>query len=208
MGFPETAFFGGIGRLVLLLIAALIAIFILLQWRRRRAVRVDLPAVSHAAYAKPLSPIQRLKFEDAMDLGRFSEAISAYSRENLLFSIGADPANALIQTLAIRESAHGLTLVCEMTENGRHLFDHGKAVFTLHRDSGDLLPVLRDKDSHRFVEILRGKPSNWSGVANFSSLIVSAAHVISSMDVAKRLGNIEKKIERLEAYRKIGRAHV
>ncbi len=138
-----------------------------------------------------------------MDVGRFCGAISDYNRQNVLFNIGADPVNALIQTLSIRESARGLTLVCEMTEKGRHLFEEGEAVFTLHRDSGSLLPVLREKESHRFIEILRGKSSKWSQLANISSLVVSAAHVISAMDVAKRLGNIERNLERLEAYRKV-----
>jgi hypothetical protein len=136
-----------------------------------------------------------------MDVARFPDAISNYGRENLLFSVGADPANVVIQALAIRETHRGLTLVCEMSDKGRHLFKQGKAVLALHRDSDGYLPVLRDKESHKFIEILRGKPATSPPIANLSSLIVSTAHVISSMDIAKRLASIEKKLARMEAYR-------
>jgi hypothetical protein len=103
-----------------------------------------------------------------MDVTRFSDAISNYGRENLLFSVGADPANVVIQALAIRETQRGLTLVCEMSDKGRHLFKEGKAVLALHRDSGGYLPILRDKESKKFIEILRGKLATSQAIANLS----------------------------------------
>jgi hypothetical protein len=198
----EITSFGRPESFFLLLIATLFALVMFLLLRRRKPLEPVGPPPP--PYSKPASPLQRLSFEEAMDVVRFSEAISDYGRENLLFSVGADPANMVIQALAIGETHGGLTLVCEMTETGRHLFNEGKAVLALHRDSGAYLPILRDKDTKTFVEILRGKPATSQTIANLASLIVSTAHVISSMDVARRLGNIERKLERMEEYRKEG----
>jgi hypothetical protein len=197
----------GTESVFVLLIAILVAVMTIALRRRQRTKATDLAGapdlIVTLQYSKPRSPLQRIKFEEARDVVSFSQAISDYTRENLLFSVGADPASALIQMLAIRESERGVTLICEMTAKGRHLFEKGQAVFTLHRNSGSVLPVLRDSESQKFVEVLPGKPARWTQLANLSSLVVSAAHVISAMDIAKRLGNIEKKLERLEAYRKI-----
>jgi hypothetical protein len=85
--------FGKIG----FFIAALIAIVILLQ-RRRRGVDLVCPQIAATSeYPRPLSPLERLSFEEAKDINRFSAAISEYNRENLLFTIGVDPVDALIQ---------------------------------------------------------------------------------------------------------------
>ncbi len=68
---------------------------------------------------------------------------------------------------------------------------------------GGNLPVLQDVDTGRTFEIMRGSSTKLLKAAEVSSLVVSAAHVISGMDLARQLGEVNRKLDKLLRLRKV-----
>src|SRR5208337_4289670 len=66
-----------------------------------------------------------------------------------------------------------------------------------------LLPVLSDPKTGKFIEHAKCRSIDPSKVAQISSIVVSTAHVISGMDVVKRLERLDRKLDVLLQGREI-----
>jgi hypothetical protein len=90
------------------------------------------------------------------------------------------------------------------SQGGKVLLSMG--VVKIARDSqGHLLPQLRNAQTGKIVEIMKGA-SNATRIAKMaalSSAVVGAAHIIASADIAKRLKILDSKVDALLAYRQI-----
>lgn len=166
----------------------------MIWWRRRNT----LQGTAEVICGSPPSPLAVLSFEDAMNLEAFATEIRRYESENLTSKLGLDLLQCAIQGVSIANQGRGVTLLCTMSEAGRRAYASGQV-----RLMGGNLPILQDAETGHTFEIMRGGPAKLLKAAELSSLVVSAAHVISGMDIARKLGEVNRKLERLLRLRKV-----
>jgi hypothetical protein len=167
---------------------------LLLMWRRRNAPQKTAELVRKS----PASPLAVLSFEEAMNPEAFAAEIQRYQTESLTINLGLDVLQCAIQAVSVVDHCRGVTLLCRMSEVGRRAYESGHV-----RLMGQNLPVLQDVHTGRAFEIMRGEPTKLLKVAELSSMVIGAAHVISGMDLAQKLGEVNRKIDKLLRLRKI-----
>jgi hypothetical protein len=148
----------------------------------------------------PPSPITRISFEEAMSSDRFESEIEQYCHKSLSTALSGDGLNVIVQSVLL--SGDQLTLVYKFSAAATKLFKAGQATIPLHRESGRLLPLMTDRSGH-FIEQAKGANPFASQLATSWALVVSAAHLISGMDVVKRLKEVDRKLSMLIATRRI-----
>jgi len=89
------------------------------------------------------------------------------------------------------------------SNKGEQLYKEGKAVFSIHKASGRNLPMLKDVNTGKTLEILKGVSNNAAKIAALSAIVVSAAHLISGADLAKKMESISEGVDFLVAGRRI-----
>jgi hypothetical protein len=153
--------------------------------------------------ANRISPITQMTFVQSLNHKNFVEAIQMSVYENLKSAVlneFADIGNITVQSL---EMADGKTkMVFELSQKGQVLIEKGEAVWSRNK-SGKILATIRNAKTGRIIEQAKEAPKILSKMANLTTVVVSAAHVISGYDVVKRLKSIEKHIDFLVAARKI-----
>ena len=163
-------------------------------WRRRNALRHTADLVR----SSPPSPLAVLSFEQATNLEVFATEIHRYESERLTNRLGLDVFQCAVQGVSIAEKGRGVTLLCRMSEAGKRAYESGQVRLM----AGDL-PVLQDVDTGRTLEIMKGSPTKLLKAAELTSFVVSAAHVISGMDLARQLGEVNRKLDKLLRLRKV-----
>lgn len=149
----------------------------------------------------PPSPLTRLSFSDAMASSeRFGTQMETFCNESLSQVLTGDGTNIAVQSLLL--SSNELTLVYKFSDAATRLYETGQATIPLHTESGRLLPWMVDK-SGRIIEQAKGANMLAARLAQSWSVIVSAAHVISCLDVVKRLKEIDRSLSMLVAGRRI-----
>src|SRR5438067_2191789 len=95
-----------------------------------------------------------------------------------------------------------LTLVYKFSNAAARLYETGQATIPLYTESGRLLPWMVDQGG-RIIEQAKGANMLAARLAQSWSLIVSAAHIVSGLDVVKRLKEIDRNLTFLLAGRRI-----
>lgn len=168
---------------------------------RRKRDRTAAVAEEPIALPLPKSPLLRLSFEEAFDTPALSSAMAEYSHESVMIGLGLNPANFLLQGLSLDETRDTLAIAFQFSPGGMAQYTARSANIPLHRESGRLLPMLSERETKHFLELAKGKPLHLLKLAQVSALIVSAAHVVSGMDVVRRLEKIDRKLDILLASR-------
>lgn len=149
----------------------------------------------------PPSPLTRLRFNEAAALsGSFGTEMERYCNESLSRVLSGDGVNVAVQSLVL--SSNELTLVYNFSSAATHLYETGRATIPLHTESGRLLPWMVDK-SGRIIEQAKGASMLAVRLAQAWSVVVSAAHIVSGLDVLKRLEEIDRNVSILVAGRRI-----
>lgn len=118
-----------------------------------------------------------------------------------LASVFPDGANLVIQSIEF--AAKSQRILFEATKHGQALLDSGKAVLSVDK-SGNFLPFIRDAKTGEIIEQLHGVSCSWvSKLVSFSAIIISAAHLISGADNARKLKRISDHTTLLVAVRMI-----
>ena len=164
--------------------------------RRRDASEEEIATLRQL----PPSPITRISFDDAMFSERFGSAIEQYCNDSLGIALSGDGLNVLVQSVLL--SSNELNLVYKFSPAGTRLFEAGQASIPLHRESGRLLPLMRDR-SGQFIEQAKGANMLAPRLAASWALVVSAAHLIAGVDVVKRLNEIDRNLSLLAQGRRI-----
>lgn len=152
---------------------------------------------------RPRSPLETVTFNEAIQSDALTKKIREYAPQRFAYELGLDPANIVIQTISLAKDRRSLTIAYKFSKHGRQRLKSGKAVIPLDQSSSSFLPVLRDKETGRFLELARARridPSRWAQV---SSLTVSIAHMIAGFDVVSRLEQLDSKIAMLLQGREI-----
>jgi hypothetical protein len=186
----------------------------LLTYVRKRAIgpalasdtsssRIDLPSAS-------LGPIERLSFTESLDAGRFAVAAET-AAEELLTSLWRSAFDGATVTLnGVRLLSSKAEMVVTVSTNGKALIQSGLATVPRHGPSGRLLPVVTDPRTGKVRELMKEVPAakRLARLTALSSMVVGAAHIIASADIAKKLKIIDGKLELLLAYRRIDQVAV
>jgi hypothetical protein len=148
----------------------------------------------------PPSPITRISFQEAMASEQLGGEIEKYCSESLTRALTGDGLNVIVQSVLL--SSNELTLVYKFSRDATALFEAGQASIPLHSESGRLLPWMYDK-SGRIIEQAKGASTVALRLAQSWALVVSIAHLISGLDVVKRLKDIDRKLSLLVVGRRI-----
>lgn len=195
---------------IIVLIAALVLshlILILLFDRSRRDRHLPPAENQHSSQdmdlLSPTSPLTEVSFAQALHTSALSDSFNQHAKERFAFELGLNFANVLIQGVSLAKDQRSLSIVYEFSKRGLELHRSGKAVIPLSIETGKVLPVLSDTHTGKFVEMAKGRPIDPARFAQVSSIVISVAHVISSMDVVNRLEALDRKLDVLLQGREI-----
>lgn len=154
----------------------------------------------------PDNPVSRLSFTNSFDPDLFAIASeqSAVSHLNDLLRTGVG--DGIVLTVnGVRLLPSSAEMIVSISRDGQKLLEQGKAVIARHLQSGRRLPILRDARTGEFIESFKEAKmaTTLSRVGALSAAIIGAAHIISGADIARRLKEVEAKIDLLIVYRRI-----
>jgi hypothetical protein len=148
----------------------------------------------------PPSPITSVSFHDALHTHALTTQVDSYYRSAIGTLMSGDGLNAAIQSIAI--TGDKLELVYSFSDAANRLYDSGKAVIPVHQASGRRLPWMMDRNG-TIIEQAKEASVATARLAQATALIVSAAHIVASLDVVKRLEAVDRKLSTLVAGRKV-----
>ena len=152
---------------------------------------------------RPRSPLLEVSFDQALQSADLTVELGKYEKARLGYEFGLDPANIVIQAVSLAKDRNALTIAYEFSRRGMRLLKTGEAVIPL-RDGGNyLMPMLSDRETGRFIELAKARRIDPSKLAQISSIVVSTAHVISGMDVVRKLEKLDRKLDVLLQGREI-----
>jgi hypothetical protein len=160
------------------------------------------------APALPFSgPLARLDFNQSLDPVLFAEAAEeetlAYIKLQLTDYV-ADAATLTLQSL--RQFLARSELVVGASDAGAKALLSGAAKLQSHGATGRSIPVLVNSDTGKTMEIMKEVSFGRrfvSTAAAVSTIVVSAAHIIATADLARKLEKANGNLDLLLAYRKI-----
>jgi hypothetical protein len=176
----------------------------LATWRQHKRARSLARSISSAPPCG--GPIVRLDFAQSLDPALFADAAEeealAYARLHLndLVSNGTTISLQLVRLWA---GSHELTVA--PSSAGRAAMHIGKAAIRQHH-SGRLLPLLTDQKTGQVVEVMKEVGHGRKAItvaATASAIVVSAAHMIATADLARSLKLVDGKVDLLLAFRRI-----
>lgn len=189
------------GGLVVVGIAAL-ATAITIFWRRHG---VEAPASVAIDSASPCAgPIARLSFVQSLDPVLFADAAEEEALAHAKVHLSGLIASGTVITLqTLRQWSAQSEMVVSASAGAIKAARTGAAVIGKKG-----LPLVRGK-AGQFREVMkevgRGRKAI-AGVAAASTIVVSAAHMISAADLARTLKQVDQKLDLLLAYRRIDQA--
>jgi hypothetical protein len=194
--------------LIVTAIAALILCLLALAWLmvpfiRERSHPNVAGTSAGIALRRPVSPLSSVSFLDALHTSALGDALGQYATNQMSYQLGIDPINVVIQSVSLAKDQSSLHIAYEFTKRGMRLYKSGDAVIPMAKDAGGALPILSDSHTGRFVEMAKGRRIDPAKFAQISSIVVSVAHVISGMDVVRRLDVLDRKMDVLIVGREI-----
>ncbi len=161
-----------------------------------------------APLARIDNPITRLTFRESLDAERFAAASIESSTAGINAFLASRAADGIEVTVhSVRLVQQGTEIIVGVSAHGRELMKQGRAVLMQATD-GSRRPMLVFKNTGRIAEQLKELPVSaiTSKLASVSSIAVGGAHLVAGADIAKRLGQVERKLDFLVAARGIDQA--
>ena len=152
------------------------------------------------------SPVTRLTFEESLNPTSFAEAAESAAKSalsNLLERHGGDGFQFALQS--VRLTQQGPEMIVSVSARGQTLLKKGVVTYPIHKLSGVRIPQIVDARTGQVVEKLKEIPvaNITSKLATVSGAVVSAAHLIAGADLAKRMVQVESKLDRLLALHRV-----
>ena len=151
------------------------------------------------------NPITRLTFRESMDVERFATASIESSTAGINAFLASRAADGIVVTVhSVRLVQQGTEMIVSATAHGQELFKQG-LVTHMRAADGSRRPLLVFKDTRRIAAQLKELPVSaiTSKLASVTSIAVGGAHLVAGADIAKRLGQVERKLDFLLAARRI-----
>jgi len=192
-------------------------IFNRLSESKKEAVQQNLVVSAHDSIPEPLdvgpplpsnlpSPLLQLSFHESLDVQKYVAACQASAISYLNEQLKLGVADGMVLTInALRLRPSGIEMIFRASKNGQTLYAKGLAELSRHRGSSQFLPVLKDAQTGKIIEQLKGAPkaNTLSRLSALSAMVVGAAHIVAGADIAKRLNQVEQKLDLLVAFRQI-----
>lgn len=149
--------------------------------------------------------VRRLNFQESLDSVRFATASQESAMNGirrLLAPRAGDTTTIVLSGITLAKSR--ITMLVSASKDGTALVNGGMASIARHA-SGKTLPMVRDAKTGQWVEMMKEAKGAkaLARVGAISTAIVGVAHIISGADIAKRLKEVDAKINLLLAYRQI-----
>lgn len=148
------------------------------------------------------NPILDLSFEEVLTPTRAAEKIEQSTLSRVSSQLG-DASGIALQSLDLaREEGR---IYFSLSKNGKRLVREGKAYFDIHKDTGKILPTIKSSESDKFLEHVKGVKGGKlsSKITKIGNMVVNAAHIISGMDVVKRIDDVKADTKFLVETRRI-----
>lgn len=173
-------------------------------WRQRRTVSSDNNAVTIKPCAGPMA---RLDFAQSLDPIAFATAAEAEAVAYAGVHLAGHLADGTTITLQfLKELATRSQLLVGASPEATQALRAGTAVIQKFNADGRFLPHVADAKNGRVIEVMKeagyGRKAI-AGAAAASAIIVSAAHIIATADLARSVRLIDQKLDMLLAYRRI-----
>ncbi len=193
------------GSTIAISILSLIVVTLFLL-RERRSI-ASASVIEIAGVIPCAGPIARLEFEDSLKPELFAKAAEEESlaqAQSYLRGMIPDAAVATLQGLRLWLAQSNLVVAA--SPEATKALQAGTAYIQRHNESGRLLGHVVDRESRKIIEVMkevgRGRKIV-EGVAMVSTIAVSAAHMISSADLARTLKLVDTKLDLLLEFRRI-----
>lgn len=150
--------------------------------------------------------IARLTFGRSLDPNRFAKASRQAALRGLNEQLLSHAGDGVVLTVeGLRLLPGGMEMTVSASRKGQMLLRQGKAVIARHGQTGRKLAILRDARTGKFLEGMKEvrMAKALSRLGAMSSAVMGAAHILAGADIAKRLKQVEAKMDLLLAYRKI-----
>lgn len=190
-----------VGALCVVLACGLV-LAALVWWRRRNAS----PAGAAVAINPCAGPLARLDFAQSLDPVAFADAAEAEAVDYAGAHLAGHLADGTTMTLQVlKELATRSQLLVGASPEATKALRAGTAAIQKFTVDGRHLPHVVDKNG-QIIEVMKevryGRKAI-AGAAAASAIIVSAAHMIATADLARTLRLVDQKLDRLLAYRRI-----
>jgi hypothetical protein len=198
-----TSIAGGTGVAVGIALAATVLTL------RRRGEESAAPKSSSQALVAPPSggPILRLDFSQSFDPEEFARAAEDEALSHVKLQLGnyfADGTNLTLQTL--RQVLASSEMTVRVSSERAAAIAKGTAKFQEHAASGRRLSTVVDRKTGKILEQAKEIGNGRKlvgGLAAASTIVVSAAHLIATADLARTLKLVDGKLDLMLAYRRI-----
>lgn len=153
-----------------------------------------------------IGPVASMSFSDSLDPSKYEgEARAAALRflSDALARQAGDGVSIAANSASLLQS--GGQMIVTLSPDGQQLLAIGVGRIPTHAASGRALPVLINSRTGRTLEMLKEAKGARaiSQLANLAAAVVGAAHLIAGADIAKKLNQLNKKVDLLLAYRRI-----
>lgn len=150
--------------------------------------------------------ITRLSFTDSLNIELFAKASEESALAGLNASLKGRVGYGMVLTVnGIRLMPNGAIMTVSASRQGQEMLKNGQAVIVRHHKSGRYLAQLKDPQTGRVLENLKGVPINkaLARLGALSTIAIGAAHIVAGSDISKRLKLVDSKLNLLLAYRHI-----
>jgi hypothetical protein len=199
------------------LVAGIICVVAVLLWFKRSPIievlrsarrKHESAALRVRVGAAPLSELRRLPacplLELAPDVNLSStvlcEALTSYCEKTFTTLLRGDNVNVAVEGISIATSRSDI--IYTFSQEALDLYRKGDAIIPVHEASGKFLPLMQDR-SGKIIEQAKGAVTMAPRIAEICSLVISTAHIISGVDLVKRLERLKKSVDVLVAGRGI-----
>jgi hypothetical protein len=157
-----------------------------------------------------VSPLQYMSFRESFDPNNFRAATEKSLLRSLVDALprSGDTANLVLNSIQIAKG--GKHLIVAASPEVQKQLAAGLARIGRSAKLGSRLPQVVDAKTGKIIEIMKESrgATALSRAASFSNVIFSAAHLISSYDIAQKLGVIDSKLDLLVEFRRIDQAAI
>jgi len=138
------------------------------------------------------NPLEEIAFKDAINISDLANSLSASILDNLnneLLEKAPDIGAIGFKSLEFVNDQNRLYF--ELSSKNKRLVSSGKAYFETHKKTGRILPFIRDAKTGKTIEFVKGTTKKLATkISQLSTIVVSAAHIISGADLSKRLSGL------------------
>ena len=132
-----------------------------------------------------------------LSLGSLSDAIERHCDEVFTEFLSGDAVNIGVQGI-VATTTKGTGIIYEFSKDALDLCQQGKARIAIHSATGKYLPYIQDQ-SGKIIDQAKGVVSHAARLTQIASIVISAAHIISGIDISRRLATLQRGVDYLLA---------